>query len=233
MGFGLAEAEGAGRLVIMSTTSLHPTSGYTRVEELANAVTHGIGAALSVAGLVVAVVCASLWSDAYMITACSIYGATLILLHLSSTLYHATRSLRLKKVFLAADHSSIYLLIAGTYTPFCLGPLRGPVGWTLFGIIWGLALLGIFREIARPRRGTWFSTAIYLAMGWLVIAFLYPLVKALTTDALILLLVGGCCYSAGVAFYRWHSLKFHHAIWHSFVLAGAAFQFFAVLSILR
>jgi hemolysin III len=212
----------------MSSDDLHPTSGFTRAEEWANSITHGIGSALSIAGLVVAVVFASIHSDAWMITACSLYGSTLILLHLSSTLYHSARNLRWKKVFLAADHSSIYLLIAGTYTPFCLGPLRGPVGWTLFGIIWGLALVGILREIFRPRRGTWFSTAIYLLMGWLVVIFLYPLVKSISTTTLVLVLAGGILYSLGVVFYRWHGLRFHHAIWHVFVVAGATCQFFAV-----
>jgi hemolysin III len=216
----------------MSTHPIHPTSGYTRAEELANTVTHGVGAVLSIAGLVVAVVLASMRGDPYLVTACAIYGTTLILLHLSSTLYHAARSLKWKKAFLAADHSSIYLLIAGTYTPFCLGPLRGAAGWTLFGIIWGLALVGILREILRPRRGTWLSTAIYLGMGWLVLAFLYPLVKALTASALVLLISGGLLYSIGVLFYRWHSLKFHHAIWHGFVMAGALTQFLAVLTLL-
>ena len=217
----------------MSKQALHPTSGYTRAEEWANTITHGIGAALSVAGLVIAVVFASFTRDPYLITAASLYGSTLILLHLSSTFYHAARNLRWKKVFLAADHSSIYLLIAGTYTPFCLGPLRGPAGWTLFGIIWGLAIAGIAREWIQPRRGTWLSTGIYLAMGWLVLIFLYPLVKALTSGALILLLAGGLLYSIGVVFYKWHSLKFHHALWHLFVVAGAACQFFAVLAVLQ
>lgn len=217
----------------MSSHKLHPTSGYSSIEEIANSVTHGIGAVLSTAGLAVAVVYASLRADPWLITACSIYGASLILLHLSSTFYHAARNLKWKKLFLAADHSSIYLLIAGTYTPFCLGPMRGSAGWTLFGLIWGLAILGILREILRPRRGTWFSTAIYLAMGWLVLAFLYPLVKSITAGAVALLLIGGLLYSIGVIFYRWHSLKFHHAIWHAFVMAGALVQFFAVLSLLR
>jgi hemolysin III len=217
----------------VSKQDLHPTSGYTRAEEWANTITHGIGAGLSVAGLVIAVVFASFTRDPYLITAASLYGSTLILLHLSSTFYHAARNLRWKKVFLAADHSSIYLLIAGTYTPFCLGPMRGPAGWTLFGIIWGLAIAGIAREWIQPRRGTWLSTGIYLAMGWLVLIFLYPLLKALTSGALILLITGGLLYSIGVIFYKWHSLKFHHALWHLFVVAGAACQFFAVLAVLQ
>jgi hemolysin III len=217
----------------MSSHDLHPTSGYTNSEELANSITHLAGTVLSIAGLVVAVVLAAIHSNAYMITACSIYGASLILLHLSSTLYHSFRNLKWKKVFLVADHGSIYLLIAGTYTPFCLGPLRGVTGWSLFGIIWGLALVGVFREILWPKRGTLLSTALYLAMGWLVVAFLYPLIKTLSMTGLVLLLSGGLLYSFGVIFYRWHSLKYHHAIWHLFVVSAAACQYFAVLTLLK
>lgn len=217
----------------MGSRDIHPTSGYSAAEEWANAITHGIGAVLSVAGLVVAVVLASLNSDAWLITACAIYGASLLVLHLSSTLYHAARNLKWKRRFLAADHASIYLLIAGTYTPFCLGPMRGVIGWTLFGIIWGLAIVGIYKEILQPRRGTSVSATIYLIMGWLVIGFLYPLITSVSTHGLILLLTGGILYSAGVVFYKWHSLKYHHAIWHLFVIGGAACQFFAVLSLIR
>ncbi len=213
-------------------SDLHPTSGYSRAEEWTNSITHGLGAGLSIAALVIAVVFASIRTDAYLITASAIYGASLIVLFLSSTLYHASRHLKWKKFFLAADHASIYLLIAGTYTPFCLGPLRGVAGWTLFGIIWGLASLGILREFVRPKRGTWLSTAIYLLMGWLCLAFLIPLVKSLTAYGLIMLIVGGTMYSIGVIFYKWHSLKYHHAVWHLFVVAGATFQFFAVLSLM-
>lgn len=214
------------------SSELHPTSGYTRAEEWANSITHGVGVALSIAGLVIAVVLASLKADAYLITASAIYGATLLVLHLSSTLYHSARDLKWKKRFLAADHASIYLLIAGTYTPFCLGPMRGAAGWSLFGIIWALAVIGILREIIRPKRGTWFSTGIYLAMGWLVVGFLFPLVKALSTYGLTMLILGGALYSIGVLFYKWHSLKYHHAVWHLFVVAGATCQFFAVLSLM-
>ena len=217
----------------MGSEVLHPTSGYSRTEEWANSITHGLGFFLSIAGLVVAVVLASLNTDAYLITASAVYGSTLLALHFSSTMYHSTRNLTWKKRFLAADHSSIYLLIAGSYTPFCLGPLRGPVGWSLFGIVWGLALVGISREIFRPKRGTWLSTAIYLLMGWLILAFLFPLIKTLSPYALLMLFSGGCLYSLGVVFYRWHSLKYHHAIWHLFVMAGATCQFLAVLTLLR
>lgn len=216
----------------MSKKDLHPTSGYSPREEFANALTHAIGAVLSVAALVLSVVYASLHADAWLVVACAIYGTTLILLYVASTCYHAARSLTWKKVFLAADHCGIYLLIAGSYTPFCLGPMRGPFGWTLLGLIWGLALIGVVREIFRPKRGTLLSTLIYLLMGWLVVAFIYPLVKSVEANTLLLLLVGGILYSVGVLFYRWHSLKFHHAIWHAFVIAGTAFQFIAVMTLL-
>lgn len=217
----------------MGKKVLHPTSGFSKAEEWANAFTHGVGALLSVVALVVLVVAASLGGDPWLITASSIYGSCLILLHVTSTCYHAVRDLKWKKVFLSADHSAIYLLIAGTYTPFCLGPMRGAVGWTLFGIIWGLAGAGVLRETFWPQRGTWLSTGLYLGMGWLVVAFLYPLVQALTPGVVLLLLAGGILYSLGVVFYRWHSLRFHHAIWHLFVVAGAACQFLAVLAVVR
>lgn len=211
---------------------LHPTSGYSNREEWANSISHGIGAALSLIALVIVVVIAALHGDAYLIAACSVYGASLFLLHLFSTLYHSVRDLRWKSVFLTADHASIYLLIAGTYTPFCLGPLRGPVGWTLFGIIWGLAIIGIGREVLRPKRGSLISTLIYLAMGWLIFVFFLPLARAISTTSLLFLLGGGLLYSVGVLFYLWKGLRFHHAIWHLFVMAAAATQFIAVLSII-
>lgn len=210
---------------------LNPTSGFSESEERANMLTHAIGVPLSIAGLTVAVVLASLRGDAYLIVACAVYGVSLVLLHLASSLYHGTRDLRWKTRFLAMDHSCIYVLIAGTYTPFALGPLRGPVGWTMFGIIWSLALVGIIREIWRPQRGTWFSTGIYLVMGWMILLVCVPLFKALSTSGLILLVVGGLLYSVGTLFYKWHSLKFHHAVWHLFVVAAATCQFFAVLTV--
>jgi hemolysin III len=220
----------AGMVAIMST--LHPTSGFSPAEEWANAITHGIGMVLSIAGLVVAVVLASLRSDAYLITGTAIYGTSLLLLHLSSMMYHMARNLKWKRRFLAADHASIFLLIAGTYPPFCLGPMRGPAGWTLFGIIWGLAAAGILKEFFHPKRGTWLSTIIYLFMGWLVLAFLYPLATSVSTMVITMLVVGGVLYSLGVVFYKWRSLPYHHAIWHLFVVAGATSQYFAVLALL-
>ncbi|MFP4541301.1 MAG: PAQR family membrane homeostasis protein TrhA [Opitutales bacterium] len=212
---------------------LHPTSGFTHLEEWANSVTHGLGFGLSVAALVIAVVWASLAGSVFLIVAAAVYGATLCLLHLASTLYHSARDLKWKRRFLVLDHACIYLLIAGTYTPFALGPLRGPVGWTLFGLIWGLAILGVTRELFVRRRGGVGSSIIYLAMGWLVIGFIYPLYINLELRDFLLVLAGGLVYSLGVVFYLWRRLRFHHAIWHLFVMGGASCQFFAILGLMR
>ena len=214
-----------------ASSELHPTSGYTREEEIANTVTHAIGIGLSVAALVLTVVFASMHADPYLITASAIYGTSLLLLYTASTLYHAARNLRWKRRFLILDHACIYVLIAGTYTPFTLGPLRGPVGWSLFGVIWGLAIAGVFKEIFAAKRGGFWSSMIYLAMGWLVIGFVFPLYIHLSTQAFILVLTGGVVYSLGIIFYLWRDLKFSHAIWHLFVVGGTVVQFFAILSI--
>jgi hemolysin III len=211
--------------------TLHPTSGYTRAEEIANSVTHGLGIVLSVVALVLCVVYSSLLAGPYMITASAIYGTSMVLLYTASTLYHSARDLRWKRRFLILDHACIYLLIAGTYTPFTLGPLRGAVGWTLFGIVWGLALLGVLKEILFTQRGGLWSSMIYLAMGWLMIGFVFPLYLSLSTTAFVLVVVGGCVYSLGVIFYLWKRLKFSHAIWHLFVVGGTVVQFFAILTV--
>jgi hemolysin III len=212
---------------------LHPTSGYSRAEEWANSLTHGIGFGLSVAALVLSVVWASLYAGPALIVAAAVYGASLCLLHLASTLYHSARDLKWKRRFLVMDHACIYLLIAGTYTPFTLGPLRGAAGWTLFGIIWGLAILGVARECFAAKRGGLGSSLIYLAMGWLVIGFVYPLYVNLSTAGFILTMAGGVVYSLGVIFYLWKKLPYHHAIWHLFVVGGATCQFFAIATVMR
>lgn len=214
-------------------SDLHPTSGYTRAEEWANSITHGIGFGLSVAALTLSVVWASLNASAALIVAAAVYGASLCLLHLASTLYHSVRDLKWKHRFLVLDHASIYVLIAGTYTPFTLGPLRGAMGWTLFGVIWGLAIVGVIRECFVAKRGGLGSSLIYLAMGWLVIGFVYPLYVNLSTTGFVLTMVGGVVYSLGVVFYLWKRLPFHHAIWHLFVVGGATCQFFAVATVMR
>lgn len=198
-------------------------------EELANTITHGIGVAFSIVGLVLLVVRAAMYGDAWEIVSFSIYGASLILLYSASTLYHGFRSPRIKNAMRIFDHSAIYLLIAGTYTPFLLVTIRGPWGWSLFGTIWGCALLGITFKIVFGTRYDFISTLFYLIMGWVVIIAIKPLLAALPLAGFMWLLAGGLAYSLGVIFYAWEKLPYHHAIWHGFVLAGSVFHFLAVL----
>jgi hemolysin III len=203
-------------------------SGYTIGEEIAHAVTHGIGILLSIAGLAVLVVFAALYGDAWHITSSSIYGATLILLYTASTLYHGITQPAVKRVLRRIDHAAIFLLIAGTYTPFTLVTLRGAWGWTLFGLVWGFAVLGVVLETALKRRIKWLSLTLYLGLGWLVVIAIEPLLNAVATGGLVLLLAGGLCYSLGVIFYVWKRLTYHHAVWHLFVMAGSLLHFFSI-----
>lgn len=199
-------------------------------EELANTITHAVGVGFSIAGLVLLVVRAALYGDTWQVVSFSIYGSSLILLYLASTLYHGFRSPRLKEIFRVVDHAAIYLLIAGTYTPFLLVTIRGPWGWSLFGTIWGLALLGIsFKIIFGPKYDI-LSTIFYLLMGWVVIIAIKPLLAALPLGGFLWLLAGGAAYSLGVIFYAWEKLPYNHAIWHGFVLSGSVFHFIAVFS---
>ena len=162
-------------------------------------------------------------------TSSSIYGATLILLYASSTLYHSVTIPDIKKVLQELDHEAIYLLIAGTYTAFTLVNLRGGWGWTLFGLVWSIAIAGIVMELLVKQRYHRVSIGLYLGLGWLVMIAIKPMLANVEPGGLILLLAGGLFYSLGVIFYVWNTLVYHHAIWHLFVLAGSAFDFFAVL----
>ena len=197
-------------------------------EELANTITHGIGVGLSIAGLVLLVVRAAMHGDAWQVVSFAIYGSSLILLYLASTLYHGFKSDGIKRILRLLDHSAIYLLIAGTYTPFVLVTLRGPWGWTLFGIIWGLAILGVTFKLVFGHKYEILSTIFYVAMGWVVIIAIKPLIAALPAGGLAWLVAGGLAYTGGVIFYAWEKLPFNHAIWHGFVLAGSLFHFFTV-----
>ena len=198
-------------------------------EETINAWTHGLGALLSLGGLSVLVFMASRHGDAWHIVSCSIYGATLVLLFASSTLYHSFRNERVKHIFRIVDHASIYLLIAGTYTPFVLVNLRGKWGWSLFGVIWGLALAGIVFQVFFVNRFRVLQTLIYLAMGWLVVVAAKPLLARLPRPGLLWLLAGGLSYTVGALFYLWKKLPYHHAVWHLFVLGGSICHYFAIL----
>ncbi len=202
---------------------------YTLGEELANSLTHGIGAALSVTGLVVLVVLAALHGDPWRVVSSAIYGGTLVILYLASTLYHGVQHPRIKGVLQIIDHTTIYLLIAGTYTPFLLVSLRGAWGWTLLGVIWGLAMLGVVFQSLFVRRQGRLSILTYILMGWLCVIALREMLVSIPSGGLIWLAVGGVLYTTGVIFYVWHKLPFNHAIWHLFVLAGSVSHFFAIL----
>lgn len=203
-------------------------SSYTSREELANAVTHGIGVALSVAGLVLMVVVAATYGTAWHVTSVAIFGASLVLLYTSSTLYHSVPEMDRKRMLRKFDHAAIFLLIAGTYTPFLLVSLRGPLGWSLFGVIWGLAVAGIALKFWFAGRFKVISTIIYLAMGWLVVLVFEPMLAAVGAGGLVLLLGGGLCYTLGAGFYLWKRLPYHHAIWHLCVLGGSGCHWAAV-----
>jgi len=198
-------------------------------EEIANTVTHGIGLLLSIAGLVVLLALAILHGTVWHVVSCSIYGATLICLYSASTLYHASVSPRLKRTLKILDHSAIYLLIAGTYTPFLLLNLRGPWGWSLLGVIWSLAVAGIILKFWLVDHWELASTAVYVLMGWLVLIATRPVLAHLPSATLLWLLAGGLFYSAGVIFYLWKRLPYSHTVWHVFVLAGSTCHYFAVL----
>lgn len=204
-------------------------SFYTLGEEIANSVTHGIGAALSVAGLTLLVALATLFGNIYQIVSFSIYGATLIILYLASTLYHSFQHPQVKEIFRIIDHAAIYLLIAGTYTPFLLVGIRGWWGWTLLVVIWGLALLGISFKVMFIDRFPRASTITYILMGWLIVVALRELWINIPLGGIIWLSIGGVVYTLGVIFYAMEKTRYTHAIWHLFVLGGSICHYFAVL----
>lgn len=202
---------------------------YTRGEEIANWVTHGVGLALSIAGLTLLIVFSSLRGDAWHVVSFTVFGLTLLLLYTISTIYHLRRSERVKTLFRKLDHAAIFLLIAGTYTPFLLTNLRGPWGWSLFGVIWGLCGAGAVFQLIFGTRYRLASTLVYLFFGWVIVIALKPMIAHVPHGGLWLLLAGGLCYTGGVIFYQWHRLRYHHAVWHTLVLGGSTCHFLAVL----
>jgi hemolysin III len=199
-------------------------------EELANSLSHGLGVLCALVGAPVLIAGAVHAGSATAIVAAAVFALTLVLLYLASTLYHAARSPRLKDWLRRMDHGAIYLLIAGTYTPFTLGPLAGPWGWSLFGIVWTLALLGVTLKLFDRLRHPWLSTGLYLAMGWCILPALGPLIAEVPGPGLWLLIAGGLSYTAGTAFFAYDaSMRYGHFIWHLFVLGGSTCHFFAVL----
>ncbi len=199
------------------------------VDEHANALTHGIGLVLVLVAVPAIIVLAATSATAWHVVSVSVYGTTLICLYVASTLYHSVRRPPAKRVLRILDHSAIYLLIAGTYTPFTLVTLRGAWGWTLFGIVWALALFGIVWKAVRVERHEVVSTILYIAMGWLAVIAIRPLSRAIPIAGLVWVFAGGLAYTFGVAFFGASRLRFNHAVWHLFVLAGSACHYIAVM----
>ena len=203
-------------------------SYYNLREEIAHSITHGIGAFLAIVGMVVLIIHATAYGSARHILSCSIFGASLILLYTASTLYHGIQRPAVKKVLRIIDHSSIYLLIAGTYTPFTLLNLKGAWGWSLFGVVWGIALLGIILQFTPLRKFKYVRLVLYITMGWAAVVAIKPLAASVPLNALMLIVAGGLAYTVGIIFYLWRRLPYHHTIWHLFVLAGSSLHYLAV-----
>jgi len=211
----------------MTAASQHQRH-YSLGEEIAHSVTHGLGAVAGVVGLVLLIVRSAATGDPWRVVSVTIFGASMVLLYTASTLYHALIPPRARYVFKVLDHSMIYVLIAGTYTPFLLISLRGPWGWSMFGVIWGLTIVGIVFKAYFVGRFRLVSTLLYLGMGWCAVIPIKPMLAAVPAGGLWWLLGGGLFYSFGTIFYMWKGMKYHHAVWHVFVLAGTVCHFFAV-----
>lgn len=205
------------------------SANYSIGEEIANSVSHGIGAVASAVGLGFLIWLSLEYGDAWHVVSTTIYGVSLILLYSASTLYHAIPHPRAKRVFQLIDHSMIFVLIAGTYTPFALVSLRGPWGWSLFAVVWGIAIIGILLEIMQKERIKWLSLSLYLGLGWMAVVVIKPMLETVPTLGLLFLLAGGLSYSLGVVFYVRKQMTYHHAIWHVFVMAGSALHYCAIL----
>jgi hemolysin III len=199
------------------------------IEEIANSFTHGIGLVLSLAGLAVLIFFAWTKGGTAHIIGCSIYGATLVLVYAASTLYHGVRNPRIKHIFKQFDHAAIYLVIAGTYTPFTLISLRGFWGWTLLVLVWSLSLFGIAIKLAFVNRYGRVTMALYLVIGWLAIIAAKPIITSIPQGCLYLIAAGGVAYMTGLIFYAWEKLPFSHTIWHVFVIVGSVCHYCAVL----
>lgn len=203
-------------------------SVFTKKEEIAHAITHGLGALLSIVALVVLIIFSSIHRDPLLITSVTIFGSTMLLMYISSTLVHSLPAGKGKSVFLIIDHASIYFFIAGTYTPLLLMTIEGAIGWTLFGIVWGLALLGTLLKVFFVERFVILSTLFYILMGWLIVFAWGPLTETLHNNGLNLLIAGGIVYTVGAIFYVWKRIPYHHVIWHLFVIAGSTLHFLVI-----
>jgi hemolysin III len=208
------------------TKEPHKRQSYA--EEIANATTHGVGLALSVAGWIALIVLSALAGDGWDLAASAVYGGSLVFLYGTSTLYHSVRRPRMKRTLRVLDHIAIFLLIAGTYTPFTVVLMRDGWGWTVLTLIWGFALAGLLFKLFSKHRFHPAATSLYLLMGWVGVLLADPVSAALPVGALLLIVAGGVAYTAGVIFFGWHSLRYSHAIWHLFVLVGSICHYIAV-----
>ncbi|NGY83102.1 hemolysin III family protein [Bacillus megaterium] len=205
------------------------THTFTRGEEIANAITHGVGAVLSIVGLTLLIVLSSLEGTPWHVISFTIYGVTMLLLYVSSTLVHSFPEGKVKDLFEIFDHSSIYLFIAGTYTPFLFIAVKGTTGWTLFGIVWGIALAGIIFKAFFVKKFLFISTILYVFMGWMIVFAWDSLTQNIAHQGIVLLVVGGVLYTIGAVFYVWRGFRFHHMIWHMFVLGRTVLHFLAII----
>lgn len=203
---------------------------YTLGEEIFNSVTHGVGSLLSIAGTVVLIVFSAINSDAFAVVSSAVYGASLIILYTMSTLYHSITNEKAKKFFRIMDHNTIFFLIAGTYTPYTLAVLRSPLGWVLFGIVWGAAAIGIVLNSIDLEKFSKISVVCYIAMGWVIIIAVKPLMNSMPFISFALLVAGGVFYTIGVIFYAIKKVKYFHSVWHIFTVIGSALHYFSVFT---
>lgn len=203
---------------------------YTLGEEIFNSVTHGVGSLLSIAGTVVLIVFSAINSDAFAVVSSAVYGASLIILYTMSTLYHSITNEKAKKFFRIMDHNTIFFLIAGTYTPYTLAVLRNPLGWVLFGIVWGAAAIGIVLNSIDLEKFSKISVGCYIAMGWVIIIAVKPLMSSMPFISFALLVAGGIFYTIGVIFYAIKKVKYFHSVWHIFTVIGSALHYFSVFT---
>jgi len=208
------------------TKAPHKRQSYA--EELANAWTHGIGLALSVVGWIALMILSGMAGDGWDLAASGVYGGSLVFLYAISTLYHSVQTPHTKHTLRILDHVAIFLLIAGTYTPFTVVLLHDGWGWTVLGLVWGLAIAGLLFKLFSTHRFHPAATSLYLIMGWLGVLLADPMSSALPTGGLMLIVAGGLAYTSGIIFYGWHSLPYSHAIWHVFVLVGSICHYIAV-----
>ena len=203
---------------------------YTLGEEIFNSVTHGVGSLLSIAGTVVLIVFSAINSDAFAVVSSAVYGASLIILYTMSTLYHSITNEKAKKFFRIMDHNTIFFLIAGTYTPYTLAVLRSPLGWVLLGVVWGAAAIGIVLNSIDLEKFSKISVVCYIAMGWVIIIAVKPLMNSMPFISFALLVAGGVFYTIGVIFYAIKKVKYFHSVWHIFTVIGSALHYFSVFT---